>query len=276
MNYEKFSLILCTYMNDDKTHLKEAISSIINQSKIPNEYIVIVDGPINAESERMLLTYENEMENFHIYWLPENVGHGRARQYGLDKCSYDLVALMDADDISERDRFEKQLLVFYKEDALSIVGSNILEFIGSPDNVVSRRVVQQTDEKIKQDLKKRCPFNQVTVMFRKSDVEKAGGYVDWYNEEDYYLWIRMYQNNAKFYNINEDLVHVRVGKEMYKRRGGSKYFYSEVRLQRYLYKSSIISFKEYLGNVLKRFVIQVMLPNTLRSIVFKKFAREEI
>ena len=85
-------------------------------------------------------------------------------------------------------------------------------------------------------------MNLVTVMLRKSDIQAVGGYQDWYCEEDYYLWIRLALAGYKFYNINENLVNVRVGQEMYKRRGGMRYFKSEASLQKYMYKNNLISF----------------------------------
>ena len=123
-------------------------------------------------------------------------------------------------------------------------------------------------------LKSRCPMNLVTVMLKKDDVMKVGGYQDWYCEEDYYLWIRLAQNGYKFYNIQENLVDVRVGEEMYQRRGGWKYFKSEAKLQRYMLKHGVISLPKYLYNVLLRFAVQVMMPNKVRGWVFQKFARK--
>lgn len=114
----------------------------------------------------------------------------------------------------------------------------------------------------------------MTVMFRKSIYEQAGGYLDWYCDEDYYLWLRMMQNGAKFSNTGTVLVNVRVGKEMYQRRGGLKYFKSEAKLQKYMLEHNIIKFPTYAVNVIKRFIIQVLMPNKLRGWVFQKFARE--
>lgn len=111
-------------------------------------------------------------------------------------------------------------------------------------------------------------------MFRKSIYEQAGGYLDWYCDEDYYLWLRMMQNGAIFANTGTVLVNVRVGKEMYRRRGGLKYFESEAKLQKYMLEHNIIKFPTYAVNVIKRFIIQVLMPNKLRGWVFQKFARE--
>lgn len=117
-------------------------------------------------------------------------------------------------------------------------------------------------------------MNLVTVMLKKSDVMKVGGYQDWYCEEDYYLWIRLTLAGYKFYNIQDNLVNVRVGEEMYQRRGGKKYFDSEVRLQKYMLNHNLISFPNYLYNVLVRFIVQVALPNKLRGWVFQTYARK--
>ena len=116
-------------------------------------------------------------------------------------------------------------------------------------------------------------MNLVTVMLKKSDVMKVGGYQDWYCEEDYYLWIRLAVGGYKFYNIQENLVNVRVGEEMYQRRGGRRYFRSEVRLQKYMLDHKIIDFPRYIYNVLVRWVIQVVMPNKIRGWAFQKFAR---
>lgn len=274
-NEIKFSISMCVYKNDDPKHFEIAIESIINQTIKPDEIVLVVDGPIPDSINSVIESYEKN-SLFKVIKLKENVGHGNARSKGLEHCVNDLVALMDADDISLPERFEKQIKCFEEDETLSIVGGNIKEFIDNVDNVVGIREVPQEDAEIKDYLKKRCPFNQVTVMFRKSEVEAAGGYIDWYNEEDYYLWIRMFQNNAKFRNLKDILVDVRVGSDMYLRRGGLKYFKSEAKLQKYMLDNNIIGLSRYAYNVLIRLIVQVLLPNKLRGFVFEKFARTKI
>jgi hypothetical protein len=182
---------------------------------------------------------------------------------------------MDADDISVPQRFEKQLFMLNSDTALSIVGGNISEFVDVEEQIVGCRNVPSKDEEIKKYLKERCPMNQVTVMFRKKDVDKAGGYLDWYCEEDYYLWIRMALANCKFANLDQTLCYVRVGKEMYQRRGGWKYFKSEYGLQKYMLNHNLINSITFVYNVIIRFVVQVLMPNRLRGWVFQKIARKQ-
>lgn len=211
----------------------------------------------------------NEKISFKTIYLPQNEGHGNARRKSVSNSSNELVALMDADDISLPCRFENQLKLFSVHPELDICGGNITEFRGEETNIVCRREVFQNDSDIKKDLKKRCPMNQVSVMFKKSSYDIVGGYIDWYCEEDYYLWIRMVQMGMVFGNVPFDIVNVRTGLDMSSRRGGWKYFKSERKLQKYLLRNKLISFPRYLYNVLIRFGGEVILPNYLRNKFFK-------
>ncbi len=271
-NFADFSVSICVYGGDNPEWFKAAMDSVLNQTVKPSEIVLVVDGPIPETLNAIIDEYEQK-PNFKIIRLEVNQGHGNARRIGLAECSFDLVALMDSDDICLPNRFEKQLSAFTENPEISLVGANIAEFVDVETNVVGYRMVPQSYEDICDYLKKRCPFNQVTVMFKKGDVEKVGGYIDWFCEEDYYLWLRMYQAKMRFINLNEILVNVRVGKDMYQRRGGWKYFKSERALQKYMKKNKIIGGFTYLSNVFKRFVVQVLLPNKLRGWIYKKFAR---
>lgn len=271
----KFSVAMCVYGKDNPEWFKTAVDSIIEQTKKPDEIVLVVDGPVPEELGSIIEEYE-KLDFFKVVRFEINQGHGNARRAGLENCSNELVAIMDSDDISTPDRFEKQLDAFEKDCELAIVGGNITEFVGEPDNIIGRRTVFVDDAEIKSDLKGRCPMNLVTVMFKKSKVEEAGGFIDWFCEEDYYLWLRMALADMRFANVSDDLVNVRVGKEMYRRRGGMKYFKSEAKLQGFMLKNKLISFPRYMINVNKRLIVQVLMPNKLRGWVFKKFARKTV
>lgn len=206
-----------------------------------------------------------------VIYLEKNQGHGNARRISLENCSNELVALMDADDISLNNRFENQLNAFMSNKKIDIVGGQITEFVDNPNNIVGKRLVPEKDEDIKKYMKKRCPMNQVSVMFKKSFYEKVGGYIDWYCEEDYYLWLRMAEHGGTFSNVPEILVNVRIGNEMSARRGGWKYFSSEARLQTYMLRKKVISFPRYIYNILLRFGGEVVLTNKIRMKLFKFF-----
>lgn len=268
-----FSVSMCVYSGDKPSWLKTAVGSILNQTVKPNEIVLVVDGPVGRELDEVISEYEKSAV-FNVIRLEKNTGHGIARKTGLKNCKNDLVAIMDADDISAPDRFEKQLAFFENDSDIDVVGGNISEFVGEESNIIGKRTVPEDDVSIKEYLKIRCPMNFVTVMFKKPSVEKAGGFIDWYCEEDYYLWVRMYLAGMKFANCPDTLVNVRVGKDMYSRRGGLKYFKSEKKLQKFMLENGVITKKTYLSNVIKRLIVQVLMPNKLRAYIFKRFARE--
>ena len=270
----KFSVCMSVYKNDTPADFKLAVNSIYTDQTIrPNEIILVVDGPISDALNNVILQLREEIPVLRVIKLEHNMGHAIARQTGLDLASNNLVAVMDADDISVPNRFEQQLQAFANHPDVSVVGGVIHEFIDNPTNIVGTRICPENDNEIKEYLKARCPMNLVTVMLKKDDILAVGGYQDWYCEEAYYLWVRLTLNNYKFFNIQENLVNVRVGKEMYQRRGGYKYFRSEQQLQKYMLQHKLISLPRYIYNVLIRFAVQVVMPNSLRGWVFRKFAR---
>ena len=263
-----FSVAMCVYRNDNPNHFIEAFNSIIEQTVPPNEIVLVIDGPITEGLESAVSLFKESFSELKIIRFNDNKGHGEARRKSFEVCTNDLVAIMDADDICVKDRFEKQLKVFESSN-VDVVGGQIIEFIDNPKNIIGERRVPLTDEAIKKYAKRRCPMNQVTIMIKKDSYIDAGGYLDWYQEEDYYLWIRMMLKEKIFVNLEDILVEVRVGKEMYSRRGGVKYFRSEKRLQKFLLKNKIIGFCRYVINVAERFVVQVLMTNKMRKRFFK-------
>ena len=267
---ERFSVSMCVYMGDNPEHFDTSLKSIFTQTLLPDEIVLVVDGPVSEETNTIIEKYKSENDILNVIRLEKNVGHGNARREGLKNCSHNIVALMDADDVCVPYRFERQICEFENNAELDIVGGQIREFIDDVKNVVGVRNVPCDDGEIKEYMKKRCPMNQMTVMFKKSS---AGGYIDWFCEEDYYLWLRMAMNNMKFKNLPQTLVDVRVGEEMYMRRGGLKYFKSEAKLQGFMLKNKIIGFPRFVMNVSQRLVLQVLMPNKMRGWVFRRFAR---
>ena len=104
----KFSVSMCVYWKDDPEWFKTAVDSILHQTCEPDEVVLVVDGPVPDELGTVINEYEKNPV-FKVIRLAENQGHGNARRIGLENCTNELVALMDADDISVPERFAKQL-----------------------------------------------------------------------------------------------------------------------------------------------------------------------
>ena len=274
VNYPPYSVLMSVYFKEKPEFLKLSIDSMLNQTVAPDEIVLVEDGPLTNELYEVINDYTDKyQEIFHRVVNETNLGLGKSLNCGLEACKNELVARMDTDDISLPERCEKQLSVFISNQNVDIVGANIAEFIESPKKIVSIRQVPSAHEEICEFLKKRCPFNHMSVMFKKSAVINAGGYIDWYYNEDYYLWLRMYLKGCHFFNINDNLVNVRVGQDMFARRGGRAYYKSEKNLFKFMYKKKIISWCSYQKSKFVRFIVQVMMTNKMRQWFFKKFAR---
>lgn len=274
--YKKdFSVLMSVYRNDNADHFRKAVNSIINQTVSPTEIVLVVDGPVPSEIESIISDFEKSFTHFRVIRFSVNRGFGVACREGVNNCTNELIARMDSDDISVSNRFEKQLACFDDDKELSVVGGSICEFEGDTSNIVGKRVVPLSDKEIKYYLKWRSPMNHMTVMFKKSEVLRAGNYQDWYLNQDFSLWVRMFEAGCKFRNLAEHLVLVRVGKDMYARRGGYRYYKIEKSHFHYMYKKHIINYFQYLVNLLIRFIIQVVLPNNVRGFVFQKLFRKK-
>ncbi len=265
-----FSVLMSVYHKDNPQWLKQAIDSVLNNTVKPNQIVLVVDGQISNELEQVITEYKDSLD---ILRLEKNSGLGIALQQGLLKCKYPLVARMDSDDISLSNRFELQLKEFENNPNLTIVGGYIQEFDSQTNEKTSIRKVPLLDNQIKQYIKTRSPFNHPTVMFKKEDILKVGNYQTFYQMEDYYLWARLVKANYQMKNIPEILLNFRTDKNMFARRGGYKYFKSNKEVSKQMLKMKIINYPYYLFNISVRFITQVLMPNNIRTLFYKKVLR---
>ena len=139
-----FSVCMATYKNDDPENLRTAINSIYTHQTVkPVEVILVVDGPIPDSLRSIISEMTEQIDVLKVIYLEQNMGHAVARQTGVEAASTPLIALMDADDISLPDRFEKQLEIFKQYPEVSVVGGLIHEFVGEPSNVLGIRRKQE-------------------------------------------------------------------------------------------------------------------------------------
>ena len=271
MNY---SVLMSVYKNEKVPFFVQAMDSVLNQTVPPEQIVLVRDGLVYEELQEAIDKYVSAYPDVFTYLpLEENGGLGNALRYGLPYCRNELVGRMDTDDISVPDRFAHQLAFFEKNPDVDIVGGNIAEFSGDPENIVAYRIVPEKHEEISEYLKSRVPFNHPTVMFKKSTVEKAGSYESFYLFEDWYLWLKMYLSGAKFANVSKILLNFRVA-GMAKRRGGMKYYRSCVRLLKFMKKNRMIGFGKFAKVCMIRFCGYVLLPNKMREWAYKKFLRD--
>jgi len=264
----KFSVLLSVYNKELPSYLRRALQSIWdNQILKPQEIVIVKDGPLTKELNSIINTFSKYAPVKTIV-LKQNMGLGFALAVGVQQCTCELIARMDSDDISLSERFEKQINYYKSNPDISLLSSQIAEFINDPSVATSIRKVPISNSDILRFAKKRNPMNHVAVMFKKSAVLNAGNYVPFHGYEDYYLWVRMLIKGYKAANIDDNLVYVRIGNNMIARRQGIKFFKEEFRLQKEFKKLGFINNKERFQNIILRAFLR-LLPVFVLKIVYK-------
>ena len=267
----KFSVLISVYSKEKPQNLIQCFNSLLQQSLPANEWVVVEDGALTEDLYRVLDLYEKQYSKLiKRVKIPNHVGLGAALAEGIQHCSCELIARMDADDVACKERFERQINLFLRKPELDICGSWIEEFEGDLENVVSRRRVPVKEQDIRKYQKRRDAFNHMTVMYKKQAVLDAGNYKSVPLMEDTVLWAQMLQNNAHCVNIPEYLVKVRVGKDYYERRGGWEYFSQYRQGKKEVLKTGFTNRWDYYSTVLAQFFV-ALAPMSVRGIVFKHF-----
>ena len=272
---KNYSVLMSVYYKENPEWLRQSIESMLNQTIITNDFVIIKDGKLTNELDEVISEYyEKYPDIFHIIELESNVGLGSALAIGVEECKNELIARMDSDDISIKDRCERQLEKFREQPELDVIGSNIAEFIDDINNVQAYRILPQTDEEIKKFARRRNPFGHPSVMLKKSKVVEAGNYRSYYLVEDYDMWVRMIENGANCYNFEEILVFMRISEDFYKRRGGIKYLNSILKFKKEQFNNGFYSKKDFIVSSFAH-IVMCLIPNKMRDLLYRKVLRKK-
>jgi glycosyltransferase involved in cell wall biosynthesis len=271
----RFSVLLSVYAKENPAYLGGSLASIIKQTRMPDEIVLVEDGPLGEALRKVVDEFASRYPSIvRVAKLGQNSGLGKALQFGLTQASHEIVARMDSDDIADPRRFEFQIGYMESHPECDVVGSNTIEFIDGPESPSGMRIVPETHEKILGTAKMKNPMNHMTVVFRKSAVLDAGGYQHVPYFEDYALWTRMLQLNSKFYNIQHPLVLARVGNDMIGKRHGTAYVGHEFRFFNTLRQSGFIDNGTFFANLALRLPLR-LVPKSLLALLYKKILRKK-
>lgn len=270
-SYPPFSVLMSVYKNEKAQYLDASLKSIEDQSIIPNEIVLVEDGPLTKELYEIIDTHRIKFgEVFKVVVLNKNQGLGNALRIGTKYISTNWIARMDTDDIAVPNRFELQLREIEKNPQLAVIGGQVDEFEGSIDNIVGKRTVPCSQVDIYKFIKWRSPFNHPTVMINKTMLEKVGGYENKGKLEDYFLWTKIIAKGYAVRNLPQVLVHMRVDSGMYNRRGEFKNLKPIIELRSFLYKNGLVTLTErYIGNTIM--IMNIIIPSKLRKIIYELF-----
>lgn len=268
-HFNNYSILMSVYTKDSPQFLELSIDSMLNQTVKSDDFIIVKDGQLSGELNTVLENKRQQNKSIRIVELKDNQGLGKALDYGLSFCKNELVARMDADDISLPIRCEKLISLFNDNANLSIAGTYIDEFESDPSDIKWSRVVPIDDKSIKKFIRRRSAFNHPTVMFKKSEVIRCGGYGPLKRKQDMDLFSRMMNMGCIGQNIPESLLLFRADSSNLKRRQSKEYRKSTVIVAKLNYKRGYISFwdLQYIkfGQFLMLFLPKKMLNRLLRK-----------
>lgn len=261
----KFSVLISVYIKERPAYLVQALQSLANQILKADEVVLVEDGPIGDDLLAVIEQFKQVL-NIKSVKLKQNSGLAIALNVGLKHCTHELVARMDSDDVSLPQRFEKQVAFMQAHPDVAVSSAYIEERNEDMSLVLSVRKLSVLNEEIARFAKHRCPISHPVAIFRKQAVLSVGGYPNIY-PEDYPLWSLLLVNGFKFANVPEILVHMRTGEGFLSRRG-FKFLQGEIRIFSFQRKIGLISYFEFIRNVLNRSVVRLS-PSFIKRLLYK-------
>ena len=220
---DKAAVILAVYQKDNVNYLRLAINSILLQTFKSLHLYIGVDGPVGNDLNEYLMRVDS-LAKTTVIWYQENRGLASVLNNLLDIClkkGYNYIARMDADDISEHERLEKQISFLEKNPEIDIVGGAISEIDekGFSRNKVIRYPL--TPAECKSFFSKRNPHAHPAVLFRKSFFDKLGKKkyrTEYRQNQDTMLWYDGMKAGTMHANIQDVVLKFRITDDMFKRR----------------------------------------------------------
>jgi glycosyltransferase involved in cell wall biosynthesis len=201
------SVILPVY--NGVPYLDEAIKSILSQTYSNFEFIIINDGSTDNSLE-IINRHKSTDDRIKVI-SRENRGLIASLNEGIEKSEGTYIARIDQDDVSLPGRLEVQLNYMLKNH-LDICGGDFTN-IDAQNNVLEEHKVPKTESEIIITLATNMPFAHSCVMIKKSFLSTNNlkyGLNGYRNAEDLDLWILMYENGAKFGNVDENILKYRI------------------------------------------------------------------
>jgi len=203
--YNPLITVLMTVYNGED-FLEEAIESILNQSYVDFEFLIIDDASFDS-SKKIIMSYKDKRIKF--IQNNKNLGQTASLNYGLNISKGKYIARMDQDDLSDKERLAIQYDFMEKYPDISILGS-WAESINE-NGEYNYTIVHPTEPySIQEAITCGCPLSHSSVFFDRKKILKINGYpLELQYAMDWGLWIKCIKNNYKIANISKSLVSIR-------------------------------------------------------------------
>jgi glycosyltransferase involved in cell wall biosynthesis len=180
----------------------KAIESVIKQNYKMWE-LIIVNNESTDNTEEVVKSYLYDKRIKYFYVKKEgNSGISDYLNFGIEHSQGEFIARLDDDDEwYDPDKLIKQTNFLQKNNDYVVVGGGAI-MVDEKKNELFRFYKRETDTQIRNNALYANPFCHNTVLFRKADAQKIGGYYNIKFAEDWDFWLRL-GNLGKFYNFQE-------------------------------------------------------------------------
>lgn len=265
-------VLMSVYKNDNPEHLRLSVESILKQTYQEFLLLIGVDGAVGDDLADVLHSYDANSK-VKTFWFTENRGLTAVLNNLLEegkKMQPVFFARMDADDISHTGRFEKQVKYLNENPELDVIGGAIEEM--EYDGSLNGKVIQYplTHQECFNFFATRNPLAHPAVMFRASFFDKVTSYnANYKKNQDTELWYRAFKAGCKFGNLKDVVLTFRVSKDMYKRRGGTKFAKEVLKLRKEINKGLGYGVKATLFGY--AYYIMAISPGFVKKFAYKVF-----
>lgn len=267
------SVLVCVHYQTDINLFIRSVDSLKRQTLHNYEVVFHFDGPVPSALSSYIEYLPTEFPDRISLVLSSShtcEGHGLSRQRAVDASSGDILVIHDSDDLSHPDRLRIIQNLFIQDPTLDIHSSSVIESDLFLNRYLSTKHVPTTREAILKAALYKCPLNHNSCAIRRSTLLKKGGYIPWHCNEDYFLWIRLLLQSPSCNVVTSSFPLVVAHRSLASssRRGGILYFSAEAAIVLYMHSLSLISTLQLLTSLTTRFIVQVLLPNRLRFLLY--------
>lgn len=269
-----YSALMTVYRKVVPWHFAESTGCVLSQTLPTDNFVIVCDGPLTFELDELIEGLESRNPGvIDVLRLPENVGTAVATQRGLERCRHNLVMKLDADDLCIPERAEIQVSVFEDDPGLSICGSYMAEFIDGSNEPRQVRAVPLEQDDILAYSRRRNPFNNITIMYKRDDVMAAGGYGTLRRAQDYELYVRMLHKGYRARNIETVLSSARLDADNLARRATLNNLKGFLLVRWAIFRNGYSSLPDFIIPCAGQLVYMV-LPKRLRGRLYQKLLRK--
>ncbi len=237
---DSFTVLIAVHLKDDASHFYKSLESVvINQTLLPEELILIKDGPLDDSKEEVIREISKRTNiNVKIISNKRSMGLAFSLNKGIKHCNSNWIARMDSDDISHRKRFEVQMAYIQNNPDISVLGSGFILF----NSKEKERIVIYPEKDI--DIKKKLKYKNVLAhssTMIKVDALPDSGYPQLHRAQDHGLWVILASKGKKFGNVPRPLLFHRISENPFQQRG-LIYLSSDIKILKIQLRSKQISF----------------------------------